>query len=277
MKTQVINQFDYTLGELKEPKDFDRSKTYLKVIDKTKRHFNMTYKEGINIDVVPFNDDSNDSCVKGGMYFTTLEHFPYFANYGTLVARIKIPEDAELVLDPEQNKYRTEKFEILEFIPMNKFLEQVQYIHIGTSANFNNLKTAKGMEQLETIGGYANFPDITSSEGLNNLKSIGESANFDNLKTAKGFENLKSIDGYAHFNNLTSAKGFENLKSIGGSANFRNLKTAKGFENLKSIGGYAHFNNLKSAKGLEQLKSIGRSAYFNILTTTEKQKIKALK
>ena len=73
----------------------------------------------------------------------------------------------------------------LEFIPMNKFLTQVQYIHIGTSAYFDNLKTTKGLEQLESIGMSAYFPVLQSAKGLEQLKSIGGYADFTTLSTTE--------------------------------------------------------------------------------------------
>jgi hypothetical protein len=289
MKTQVTNQHNYTIGELKSVEEFDRSKTYLKVIREDKNHFDMEYKLGLNEDMIPFNDDPEQSCVAGGLYFTTLEHLPEFCDYGILVAEIKILEDSKLIKDSDV-KYRTDKFEILKFWKMNDFLEHVRYIHIDGKAKFKYLETAKGLENLETIGGYAEFRDLETAKGLENLETIGGTVFFETLKLAEGLENLKSISGSAYFNKLETAKGLENLEIIDGCANFYNLesaegletlktindsaffnklKSAKGLEKLESIKGSVNFYNLESAKGLETLKTIGFNAYFNTLKSTK--------
>jgi hypothetical protein len=247
MKTKVTNQHNYTLGELKQPEDFDRSKTYLKVIHESKIHYDMEYKLGINEDVLPFNDNPNKSCVEGGLYFTTLEYLPYFCDYGTLVAEIKILDNSKLIKE-SNTKYRTDKFEILKFWDINDFLEHVGYIHINGTAKFSHLKTAKGLESLKSIEYSAYFNNLESAKGLENLEKVDGTVFFNSLKTAESIKNLKTIGGYAYFDSLKTAKGLESLESIGGSALFRNLKSEEGLENLKSINGYVHFRNLESSK-----------------------------
>jgi hypothetical protein len=226
MKTQVTNQHDFTLGGLKSVEEFDRSKTYLKVIDENKIHNNMIYELGINEDILPFNDNPEDSCVKGGLYFTTLEYLPKFCDYGTIVAEIKILDNSKLIKDSD-TKYRTDKFEIIKFWDMNEFLEHVGYIHIDGDAYFLNLETAKGLETLKSINGDGDFY---------------------NLKSVKGLKNLEIIEGYADFNNLESAKGLENLEKIGSDAFFDSLKHCKNLKSLGFIGGNAFFDSLHSIK-----------------------------
>ena len=181
--SKVKNLHNFTIGELKPVEEFDRSKHYVKVINESKKHYGMMYKEGLNVDVLPFNCDKTMSCVPGGIYFTTLEYLPYFCDYGTLVAEITIPEDAQLVLDPDGNKYRADKINIVKFWDMNDFFGYVGYVEISCNANFHNLKTARGLENLQSIVGSAHFNNLVNTKELESLQSIGGNVFFERLNS----------------------------------------------------------------------------------------------
>ena len=140
---------------------------------------------------------------------------------------------------------------------------------IGGVASFNHLETAEGLNNLQSIGSIALFDSLENAKGLENLRIIGREAYFCKLKTAEGLNNLQSIGGVADFNHLETAKGLENLRIIGGEADFSKLKTAEGLNNLQSIGWNALFYSLENAKGLENLRIIGRKASFCKLKTAE--------
>ena len=127
---------------------------------------------------------------------------------------------------------------------------------ITGTAYFKNLISAKGLENLQSIGRDASFWHLTSAEGLENLQSIGRDAWFWHLTSAEGLENLQTIGRDAYFDNLTSAKGLKKLQSICGSASFDYLINAEGLENLQSIGRKAYFNNLTSIIELKSLKTV---------------------
>ena len=235
--TRVKNQYNYTLGDLKSVDEFDYDKYYLKVINSKKLHNGMKYKKGLNVDIRKFNDNPYKTCVSGGLYFTTLEYLPFFGNYGTQVAIIKIPKDAKLILDTGfKNKYRADKIEIIEFVQMNEFLSNVGYTVMG-DVNFKFLKSSSGFENLKYIHGDADFLELNETLSFRNLKAIYGKANFQHLKCAKGLENLKVIDDRANFEALTSSKGLENLEHIYGNAyfDFKNDRLWEEIPALKSI------------------------------------------
>ena len=62
-------------------------------------------------------------------------------------------------------------------------------------ADFNSLKSAKGLEHLQTIGRNARFDSLINAEGLRNLQTIGGVADFASLESAEGLENLRTVDG----------------------------------------------------------------------------------
>jgi hypothetical protein len=61
----------------------------------------------LNIDPVPFEREG--SCCSGGIYFTTPEFIGYFIYMGIWVREVTIPSDAEMVMDPQGDKWRASK------------------------------------------------------------------------------------------------------------------------------------------------------------------------
>ena len=97
--------------------EFDYSKTYYKVLRKDMTHRGFKYEMGLNIDTNEFNDNIEQNCVKGGLYFVDLENIYKHIAFGDYLAEINIPEDAKVVL--LNNKYRTNKFIINNISPLN--------------------------------------------------------------------------------------------------------------------------------------------------------------
>ena len=67
--------------------------------------------------------------------------------------------------------------------------------YISGVANFNLLKSAIGLESLQTIGESVYFYSLESAIGLESLQTIGGIAFFASLESAEGLENLRTVDG----------------------------------------------------------------------------------
>ncbi len=80
---------------------------YLKITNAEENHHSLQYHDGLNIDPVPFAKEG--SCCAGGIYFTTPEYICNFLHIGRYVREVTIPEDAEMVQDPEGDKWRASK------------------------------------------------------------------------------------------------------------------------------------------------------------------------
>jgi hypothetical protein len=80
---------------------------YLKITNLEENHHGLQYHYGLIIDPIPFK--RKGSCVSGGIYFTTPEFICSFIYYGPWVREVTIPEDAEMVQDPEGDKWRASK------------------------------------------------------------------------------------------------------------------------------------------------------------------------
>ncbi len=68
-------------------------------------HNGFQYKEGLNVDTVPFNPSGD--CEPGGLYYTNEEHIFTFLEFGSLIADVIVPEDAKVYKNG--NKYKADK------------------------------------------------------------------------------------------------------------------------------------------------------------------------
>ena len=108
----------------KLPKEIDRTKIYFKVTNEKENHYGLQYHDGLVEDIIPFNDNSEDSRVEGGIYFTDLENIYEFFDYGCYIRPLRIPDDARVVLDPKGNKYRADKVFMLPKLTFKEFFDK---------------------------------------------------------------------------------------------------------------------------------------------------------
>jgi len=87
----------------------NRSEIYYKITNEKENHHGLQYRNGLVIDSKKFDSNPNNSCTKGGIYFTTKEYLCRFFYLGKRIRPVSIPEDAKVVLDPEGDKYRADK------------------------------------------------------------------------------------------------------------------------------------------------------------------------
>jgi hypothetical protein len=76
------------------------------------------YKLGLNTDIHPF-DESYD-CVKGGLYYTDIDHLEEFKRYGEMIGVIRIPTDVEIVR--MNDKYKSPSIFIENIYSYEEFL-----------------------------------------------------------------------------------------------------------------------------------------------------------
>ena len=95
---------------------------FYKVLRKSCKHYNFTYKHGLNVDHLPFNP--TESCSKGGLYFAELSNLPLWIYFeGFYIAKVTIPSEATVYI--EATSFKADKF-ILDL--NNKVLVQDFYI-----------------------------------------------------------------------------------------------------------------------------------------------------
>ena len=88
--------------------------TYVKILRKDMTHHKFLYKEGLNVDTIPFNPTG--TCSPGGLYFCTLEDMPLYIEYGTLIADVELPADAAVYA--EDHKVKADKIILKNIRPI---------------------------------------------------------------------------------------------------------------------------------------------------------------
>ena len=86
------------------------NKTYYKITNAEECHHGFQYKDGLNILEEKFNDNANDHCCAGGLYFSDAEHIFAFLSFGIYLREIMLPiDDPEFKMISDENKYRANK------------------------------------------------------------------------------------------------------------------------------------------------------------------------
>ncbi|AGF84863.1 repeat protein [Moumouvirus goulette] len=86
------------------------SKLYFKITNETECHHGFQYVDGLNILQEEFNNNPEDSCVKGRLYFSKPKHICKYLHYGTYLREVYLPTnnpDFKMIKDPEGDKYGT--------------------------------------------------------------------------------------------------------------------------------------------------------------------------
>ena len=80
---------------------------YYKITNKKENHHGFQYSDGLNILIDEFNNDPNQSCCKGGLYFTDVSNIFEFLNYGIYLREITLPTtDQNFCMVKDGNKWR---------------------------------------------------------------------------------------------------------------------------------------------------------------------------
>ena len=81
---------------------------YYKITNKKENHRGFQYSDGLNILIDDFNNDPNQSCCKGGLYFTDAANIFEFLNYGIYLREITLPTSDQnfCTVKDNNNKWR---------------------------------------------------------------------------------------------------------------------------------------------------------------------------
>jgi len=75
----------------------------VKFVNNDDVHFGMTYRTGLNTDILEFNP--NGECSGGGIYFTTLnDMYNHITSYGDYMRYVTLPNDAKVYVEKKQNE-----------------------------------------------------------------------------------------------------------------------------------------------------------------------------
>lgn len=95
-------------------KEFNKlyyNKDFYKCINPDYKHYNFTYKHGLNIDILPFQPI--EECLPGGLYFTEFDKLFMYVDPKCYICKVTIPDDASVYI--EKNKFKTDRI----FVDLN--------------------------------------------------------------------------------------------------------------------------------------------------------------
>ena len=94
---------------------------YFKILNKNMNHYGFQYKEGLNIDTVPFNPKGD--CEPGGLYFTDERYIFDYLHFENLIADVEIPPDAKVYKN--KNKWKADRIILSNIRPVEEFIKTV--------------------------------------------------------------------------------------------------------------------------------------------------------
>lgn len=128
-------------GKLIHGRDL-KDKKLFKITNKTEVHHDFRYVTGINTDVLLFNDDINDDCCEGGLYFSDAENICRWIDENicrridrdsSFIREVTVSDD-EVIIE-QRNKYRAhtiilgERMSLFEVSTWEYLVEQGADIH----------------------------------------------------------------------------------------------------------------------------------------------------
>src|SRR5437763_1492213 len=82
---------------------------YFKITNKKENHHEFQYVDGLNILKDTFNDNPEDSCCSGGLYFSDIANIFKFLDYGVYLRDVYLPTENsnfKMIQDKTKDKYR---------------------------------------------------------------------------------------------------------------------------------------------------------------------------
>ena len=104
-------KYMFIVGQTLSGAEFNKINTekYFKLTNESEIHNNLQFKDGLNVDFLPFNP--NGQCSKGGIYITLKQNIGMWCIYGSSTMKyyreVTIPDDAQVYI--ENNKVKVDK------------------------------------------------------------------------------------------------------------------------------------------------------------------------
>ena len=106
---------------------------YYKILRSDMTHHGFVYKEGLNVDINPFDETP---CCGGGLFFSDAENILSFVGYGDLIAEVKIPNGEQIV--QVRSKYKSHTIVLKNIKPLWN-IDTLEYlIQAGIDIHVNN-------------------------------------------------------------------------------------------------------------------------------------------
>ncbi len=181
---------------------------FIKFMNNNDTHYNMTYKDGFNTDILDFNP--NNKCSSGGMYFIDLYNFSRWDRYGDYLRIVSFKNSDNIYI--ENGKFKCHEFHLSKKILISDFINELnetfQYIII--KQNYKYLRyidqNSKIKNKIDTF--YSNITKFdkrtlkyiknqTEELCLEAVKNDGMSLEFIKNKTTKIYLEAVKNNGLA--------------------------------------------------------------------------------
>jgi hypothetical protein len=97
---------------------------YYKMLTADMWHRGFQYKEGLNVDHVPFNPSG--VCRHGGLYYTSHKHLAEWCSPGwPLIADVTVPVDAQVYAEPCGTKWKADQLVLSNIRPLRQFFAEL--------------------------------------------------------------------------------------------------------------------------------------------------------
>lgn len=128
---------------------------YFRLTNKKETHNGFKYETGLNTDTVPFDNNPNHTCCKGGLYFSNEVHICSFINMeSTYIREVTIPKNEKVVRF--YDKCRVHSFILgkrrnLNNVETWKWLSENGVNLVGSNCFNNAIKCAAQKGYLEVV------------------------------------------------------------------------------------------------------------------------------
>jgi tetratricopeptide (TPR) repeat protein len=172
----------------KKEDSIDASKVWVKVTNKEETHNGFRYQTGMNKLVEPFDSNPENSCCRGGLYFTQLRYVHDFYDYGCWLRIVELPVDEpkfQMIRDKDPNpiKWRAnmlimgDRYDLFDVATVLKFkLKPMLLFHkLYRESNYTQMKN-----WLES-----DIPLESQYDGMNYADAFSNSDRVDILEAMK--------------------------------------------------------------------------------------------
>ncbi len=121
---------------------------YVKILPRDMKSKGFSYKEGINTDIIPWDENS-----KMGLHFCDFKYFPLFLHHGELIADVKVLKNNPKI--KTEYGYKSHRIEIINIRPISTLdiWKDIEFCMHAVSLNGDSIKYVK--KQTEDMANIA--------------------------------------------------------------------------------------------------------------------------